>query len=218
MNVSNMTFHRSPVPGTSLGARGICPRNRQEAAVRISTYVLGLALVLSTGALAVEEPRMVCDFSPASTVEWFNIDDVVMGGRSDSRLEQHADGTASFVGTVSLENNGGFASVRGQMGRADLSAYDGMALRVRGDGKVYGIRLRTDSGFDGLSYAAQFETSEGEWEEIRVPFDRFVPTFRGRIFRDVDPLDPSRIHQVGLIISDKQEGAFRLDLDWIAAY
>lgn len=186
--------------------------------MKISTYVLGLALVLSDGAMAVEDRHLLCDFSPASTVEWFNIDDVVMGGRSGSGLERNDDGTASFMGTVSLENNGGFASVRARLGRTDLSGYDGIVLRVRGDGKKYGLRLRVDSRYDGLSYAAEFNPPEGKWAEIRVPFDRFAPTFRGRTISDADPLDRSRIHQVGLIISDQQEGSFRLDLDWMAAY
>lgn len=181
-------------------------------------FVAALALAPLTSATEDDVTMMLCDFTPDCDVEWFNVDDGVMGGVSSSRLEKRGEAGASFVGTVSLENNGGFASVRGRMGRTDLSSHAGIALRVRGDGKTYGLRLRTDDGFDGLSYAASFETETGRWQEVRIPFDRFVPTFRGRVISEADPLDPSRIHQLGLIISDRQEGDFRLDLDWIGAW
>ena len=57
----------------------------------------------------------------------------------------------------------------------------------------------------------------GTWTEMDFAFEEFVPTFRGRVLRDVEPLDPSRIATVGFLISDKQEGPFRLDLAWIHA-
>lgn len=53
------------------------------------------------------------DFGSADAVEaWAPIDDRIMGGVSQSRLSFHADGYAVFAGTVSMENGGGFASVR----------------------------------------------------------------------------------------------------------
>lgn len=187
---------------------------------RSTPWVVALLLVPVSLPAATEEDAtmLLCDFTADCDVEWFNVDDGVMGGVSSSRLIPRGPSGASFVGRVSLENNGGFASLRGRMGRTDLSAHEGIALRVRGDGKTYGLRLRTEAAFDGLSYAASFETEQDRWQEIRIPFQRFVPTFRGRTIRGADPLDPSRIHQLGLIISDRQEGEFRLDLDWIAAY
>jgi monofunctional biosynthetic peptidoglycan transglycosylase len=161
---------------------------------------------------------LLCDFSAHSQVEWFNIDDPVMGGRSSSRLVAGEDATATFTGRVSLENGGGFASLRGQMPRADLRGHAGIALRVRGDGKRYGLRLRTSDRFDGISYGASFSTEAERWIEVRLPFEDFTPIFRGRTVPDADPLDLSRIEQLGLIIADEQEGDFALTLDWIGAY
>ncbi len=86
-----------------------------------------------------------------------------------------ADGYATFRGTVSFENNGGFSSVRSPAVVHDLSAFEGLVLRVRGDGKRYGFRLKIDASFDGVSYQFQIEPPAGEWTEIFAPFSGFHP-------------------------------------------
>jgi monofunctional biosynthetic peptidoglycan transglycosylase len=57
-----------------------------------------------------------------------------------------------------------------------------------------------------------------QWRNIRVPFSEFVPVFRGRILSNVSPISPEQIQQVGFLISDKQAGKFRIEIDWIKAY
>jgi monofunctional biosynthetic peptidoglycan transglycosylase len=138
-----------------------------------------------------------------------------MGGVSNSDIQQTEHGTGVFEGVLSLENNGGFASVRVVLGRHDLSAYAGLDIRVRGDGRTYQLRLRTDNRVDGVAYRAQFETVESEWITARLPFDEFLPTFRGRTLSDVQPLDASRIHQVAFMLADKNPGPFSLEIDFI---
>lgn len=159
-------------------------------------------------------PRILIDFR-TETSPWNNIDDAVMGGLSGSRMVSR-DGYVRFQGTVSLENNGGFASIRSHPARFEgMEDATGIILRVRGDGKRYGVRLRTSASFDGVSYAASFGTVEDVWEEIVIPFESFRPEFRGRIVREYDDLDPAAIRTWGFIISDKQAGAFGLDIEWI---
>lgn len=157
-------------------------------------------------------------FSPGETVRWRPINDGVMGGLSGSGLSLSPRGTGLFEGEVSLENNGGFASVRASVGRRDLSSLHGIAIRARGDGKRYRLRLHDRAAFDGIAYQAEFKTEAGQWLEIELPFAAFRPTFRGRIPRDAGPLDTSRIEQIGLMIADRQAGPFRLEVDWIRAY
>jgi hypothetical protein len=127
------------------------------------------------------------------------------------------DGYATFQGTVSFENNGGFSSVRSPIVVHDLSMFEGLIIRVRGDGKRYGFRLKTDATFDGVSYQVQIEPPAGEWTEISAPFTDFIPVYRGRAVRDHPPLDSSRIATFGLIIS-RQEGPFRIDIESVRAY
>jgi monofunctional biosynthetic peptidoglycan transglycosylase len=100
----------------------------------------------------------------------------------------------------------------------DLSDYDGITLRVRGDGRTYQIRFRTDRRFDGVTYRATFVTKPDQWTIVSVPFTRFEPTFRGRVLRDVEPLDTSRLQQLAFMVADKKEGPFRLEIEWVKAF
>jgi monofunctional biosynthetic peptidoglycan transglycosylase len=169
---------------------------------------------------------VVIDFTDASADSWRVINDGVMGGLSQSQMKLTDEGTGVFEGNLSLENNGGFASVRASLEETDLSAFAGLAVRVSGDGRSYQLRLRTDQRFDGIAYRTVFETTgKGEekdaaphWETIEIPFDRFEPTYRGRILTDAPALNTEKICQVGFMVADKQEGRFRLEVEWVRAY
>ena len=77
------------------------------------------------------------------------------------------------------------------------------------------MRLRTNDGFDGIAYRAHFETLDGEWTTKRIPFDEFLPTFRGRTLRDAPPLDTSQIRQLSFMLADKKPGPFSLEIDFV---
>jgi monofunctional biosynthetic peptidoglycan transglycosylase len=152
------------------------------------------------------------DFSdPAAARVWRNVDDVVMGGVSSSRFEQR-DGHACFTGTVSLENNGGFASVRCTPEGLDLRGTDAMELDLQGDGHTYKLSVRLDGDFDGVSYQTNFTPRAGERSTVRIAFSELVPMWRGRRVPDASPFDPARAAQLGLVIGDKQSGPFELRL------
>lgn len=148
---------------------------------------------------------------------WIAVNDDVMGGRS-SGTPTVADGQLEFSGELSLANNGGFSSVRSVGRDFDLSDVSVVVLRVRGDGRRYQLRLATDASYRGMSvsYGAGFDTTAGQWMEVRVPLVSLEPTVRGSPLRG-QPLDPSHVRGIGLLIADKREGAFVLTVDWIAA-
>lgn len=155
--------------------------------------------------------------TPASTQNWQPINDGVMGGVSVSRMRFESAGHAVFEGEVSLENNGGFASVRASqlsLGCADTVAY---RLTAWGDGRTYKLNLRTDAGFDGVNYQAVFTPAPGRWTQTVLPLASFEPNFRGRFVQGALPLRPEAVRQIGLMISDKQAGAFRLMVKSIEA-
>lgn len=160
----------------------------------------------------------IATFAENEALEWRAINDGVMGGLSNSQMERTDGGTGVFQGQLSLANNGGFASVRAVLGPTDLSAFRGLRIRFRGDGKRYRLRLHTSDGFDGIAYQASFDSTPDKWQEVSIPFSEFRPTFRGRLLTDVEPLDTGGIRQLGLMIADRQEGPFRLEIDWIGAY
>ena len=162
--------------------------------------------------------KLICDFIHPPLLRWASVNDVVMGGVSDSLMQVSEDGTGVFAGHLSLENNGGFASVRAPLPENDFTGYDGIVLRVKGDGNRYSFRIRTDMLFDGVVYRQEFDTVAGKWMDVELPFSDFKPSFRGRIVPDAPPLDLSRIFQIGFLISEKQEGSFRLEVERIDAF
>jgi monofunctional biosynthetic peptidoglycan transglycosylase len=162
--------------------------------------------------------KTLFDFQAATNPPaWQIVNDDVMGGVSASRFQFRTNGGAVFSGVLSLENNGGFASVRSPAVRQDLTGLEAFVLRVRGDGRRYKFTVRSESGFDTPIFQASFASKRGEWEEHLLAFKDFVPTFRGRVLTDVPPLKPARVASVGLLISDKQAGPFELEVAWIKA-
>lgn len=135
-----------------------------------------------------------------------------MGGISHRRLRHDPAGHAVFEGVVSLECNGGFASVRsspGARGKPDAAA---CVIEVRGNAKQYKLSLLTDDGFDSLNYQASFTPGGDDWQTIRLPLAAFRASFRGRDVPGAPALDPARIRQVGLMIAARQAGPFALEI------
>ncbi len=160
--------------------------------------------------------RVLFDFQTADHLPWQVVNDDVMGGRSISRWLR-TDGVAVFQGLVSLENNGGFASVRSLPDRHDLVGCEAFVLRVRGDGRRYKFTVRSERGVDGALYQSAFTTKRDEWEDHRLPLNGFVATYRGRVLPGEPPLNPGKVRSLGLLVSDQQEGPFRLEIAWIKA-
>jgi len=184
------------------------------------------ALFVLTGSYAVmmldaqnSRGTMLFDFAKMENSDtWLIVNDGVMGGLSKSSFYLSDSSTAVFSGYVTLENNGGFASARTKAALFPFHGCKGIQIRVKGDGKKYQFRIRTDNRFDGISYRHHFETRLNEWETISLPLDQFVPVFRGRIVRDARPLSAKDIQQLGILISDKQTGEFKLEIQWIKTY
>jgi monofunctional biosynthetic peptidoglycan transglycosylase len=140
---------------------------------------------------------------------WRVINDSVMGGVSLGEIVV-IDNGLRFQGKLSLENNGGFASVHRPF-NSRLENVGGIRLRVHGDGRPYQFRVRVDDNYDGISWRHAFDT-DGFWRTVELLFDDFEPVFRGRKISGVDSLDISRIRQLGLLLADGRAGAFRLDI------
>lgn len=187
----------------------------------ISTIAFSITILLSQQEARTMQPQeiLLTDFShSAETESWQIINDGVMGGRSQSEVLFTADNTTIFKGLISLDNNGGFASTRSLPRRDELAGYKGIMLKVKGDGKNYQFRLRTNDRFDGISYRALFATEKAQWITVTIAFDEFVPVFRGRILTNVAPLVPENIQQLGFLIANKKAEQFQIEIDWIKAY
>lgn len=159
------------------------------------------------------------DFSrPEVVASWISLDDRVMGGVSSSALVPGDTGTAFFRGRLSRENGGGFASVCSLPRPLDLRAFSGVAVRFRGDGRGYQLRLRSTADLDGPVHQAPFDGPVGRWCTAWIRFDELRASFRGRPVPDAAPLDRERVTTFGLLVRAEPVGDFALELAWIDAW
>jgi len=148
---------------------------------------------------------------------WEAANDGLMGGISQSRFMAESELAGIFLGNVSLEHQGGFASVRSPEFRVAEPNMHGLRLQVRGDGHIYTACLHTPGLQPGTSYRCRFQPPAYEWQTIELPFDGFVlMRFGQRV--GVLPVNPERVRSMSLMISDRQEGAFALEVGSIVAY
>jgi len=184
----------------------------------------GLVLCFSSGVngadeTSAERAHSITEFDGKDGMNWQVVSDGVMGGLSVGKLTPNQAGTMMFSGMLSLENNGGFSSFRSGDLKLDLSSHLGLLLRVKGDGRTYQVRLASDAVFRGMevSFAAEFATIKGEWVDVKVPFVNFKGSFRG-LELPKEQLDASKVRRIGVLIGDKKQASFAVELDFIHTY
>jgi monofunctional biosynthetic peptidoglycan transglycosylase len=177
---------------------------------------LPLLILMGSFAMAEDKQKPLFDFSKPDALEtWQTVNDGVMGGISEGKVRITKDKTLEFFGNLSLENNGGFASTRTRAGKLDLSQYDALVFKVRGDGRTYYFNIHVPTRQMAFSYRAKFATEKDKWQEIRIPLKDFKATSFGEEVSDAAPLDPKNIQAIGFLLSDKKAGPFKLEVEWI---
>ncbi|ACK65301.1 NADH:ubiquinone oxidoreductase complex I intermediate-associated protein 30 [Rippkaea orientalis PCC 8801] len=176
--------------------------------------------------------KVIFDFThPTEAIKaaWGAVDDVVMGGISESSLRL-VNQKAIFSGNVSTANNGGFASVRTRNFEPplDLSGYEGIQLQVNGDGKRYKFIIRCEGKWDGLGYCYSFNTFSNRPSSISIPFNELIPVFRAKTVPDAGAFDASRVYSMQLMQTKFEyngelnprfsPGLFGLEIESIKAY
>lgn len=156
---------------------------------------------------------IIFDFNTQSDIQdWLVTDDVVMGGVSSGTFKLTDEGFGVFSGNVSLENNGGFSSVRYRFEKIKVKKYSKITIKLRGDGKSYQFRMKSNSA-DSYSYISTFSTS-GEWQEIEIPIMDMYPWFRGKKL-DQPNFSHDYIEEIGFLIGNKKAEKFKLLIDKI---
>ncbi|KAG2495581.1 hypothetical protein HYH03_006181 [Edaphochlamys debaryana] len=162
---------------------------------------------------------------------WRVLDDVIMGGRSQSNgvTWDAGEQAAVYSGNVTTDGGGGFASLRSDdwAGFTSLGAARGVRLMCKGDGRVYKLNALTDADYDGVQYQSEF-VAPPQWGAVDLPFTGFRPTFRGRPVPNRPPLQGANIRSVGLMVSkfttaggtlaDFRNGPFRLSIRWMRGF
>lgn len=197
---------------------------------RFPVAVLDLLCAIASGEVSAQvDPgsrenwrgQSITEFSEedGESLDWQITNDGVMGGLSEGEFEISGEGTMRFTGTLSLENNGGFSTVRSGSVDYDLSDDLGILLRVKGDGRTYEFRIESDARFRNwpVSFAGEFQTTAGKWQQVKIPFSSFEGGFRGRELPEKE-LNPAIIRRIGILLADKRSGPFELEVDWIRTF
>ena len=183
----------------------------------LATRLPLLLAVFLMQAVAVEKPlQPLLDFAgPDAAQKWQAVNDGVMGGISEGRFKITPDKTMEFSGRLSLENNGGFTSVRTKPTNFNIHAGDTLVVRVKGDGREYVLNIYTKSRRMAFSYRTALPTMKDEWTEVSVPLKTFIPTSFGNRVQGMGPVEPDQINSLGFMLSDKKPGPFKLEVDWV---
>ncbi len=225
-NVENVTVEKGvltvryrAIPGDGKGARFASPLviAVPKTAFQKVVFVEGGKEVGSAARkLRAHEGRSLFDFAkPDAAQAWLPVNDGVMGGVSDGRFKITDQGTMEFFGTLSLENNGGFASVRSRRHGLELRSDDALLIRLRGDGREYLLNLYVPSREVAFSYRAAIPTKANEWAEVRIPLKDCYATSFGRRLETAGPVDARQVDSIGFMLSDKKAGPFKLEVAWV---
>ena len=173
----------------------------------MKTSVLLIIMIITNQSMTI------FNFNKSSNINnWSVIDDVVMGGKSSGIFYLDEQGNGVFEGTISLENNGGFSSVRYRFNEISTKEYSKIILRVKGDGKNYQFRVKANST-DKHSYITTFQTTV-EWTTINISLSDMHPMFRGRNL-DIPNYDKLGIEEIAFLIGNRTTENFKLKIDSI---
>ena len=179
----------------------------------LAAALAGLLTQLPLLAATIE----LATFTAADSLKsWTSVNDGVMGGVSKGGFKRTAQGTLLFSGELSLENNGGFASIRTQPREFNLSGMSAVVVKVRGDGRTYWLELRTSGQMGASSFRAYLPTTAGEWQETSIP----LADFKLQAFGQELPfkaINPAAVSSIGFMMADKKAGPFSLEIESVKA-
>lgn len=172
-----------------------------------------MRLIVTQLLLSLLMTQEIFNFQKSSDISrWIVVDDIVMGGRSSGFFRLDKDGHGVFTGEVSLENNGGFSSVRYNFDNMQTNGHEKIKIRLCGDGKEYQFRIKNKAS-DYVSFVTSFETT-GEWEEIEIELKEMYPSFRGRLL-DQPNFSFDSFESIAFFIGNNKHENFHLLIDSI---
>ena len=160
-----------------------------------------------------DSKELIFDFNSNSDISaWRVVDDVVMGGESEGNFKLNENGNGVYFGEVSLENNGGFSSLRFRFNKKEISNYSKIILKIKGDGKNYQFRVK-DNYRNFYSYISSFSTNKN-WQLIEINLSEMYPGFRGRKL-EMSKFSSSIIEEIAFLIGNKRNESFKIEIDKI---
>lgn len=173
-------------------------------------------IFLLMGLLNTQNGALEIDFGKNKDgQDWRIINDGVMGGLSKGYGNLKED-VMIFKGEVSLENNGGFASLRSPYQDFDLSKYEKAVVRLKAKGQIIAFTMSVDKRWYMPYFKQQIKVESEDWQVVELPFSDFKTYKIGQeINYDFSETDAEKVIRVGFITDSKREGAFEAEIDYI---
>ncbi|XGW01420.1 hypothetical protein V3C99_013960 [Haemonchus contortus] len=100
--------------------------------------------------------------------------------------------------------------------------YTHLLIKCRGDGRSYKVMLHAPKTIDltwGDSFSYPLHTRGGPyWQYEKIPFSKFFHTVSGRIQDKQYRVCLEDVSSLGIVLMDRIDGDFRLELDYIGVY
>ncbi|MFD1161146.1 MULTISPECIES: CIA30 family protein [Hwangdonia] len=152
-----------------------------------------------------------------NTENWRIVNDGVMGGVSTSSLIEN-DNAILFKGETSLDNNGGFASIRTLIDKGRLKDCKTMTIRFKSSSthRTFGLSLKTSQRYYIPYHKFTFTPKSTDWEELKINITEFKHYRISEIIGENMPLEVLKeVFNIALIVSDGKAGDFNIEIDYI---
>lgn len=147
--------------------------------------------------------------------DWQIINDGVMGGLSEGEAIL-TENSLVYSGNISLQNNGGFSSLRSRFDRFNLSDYETVTIRFKSKGQPFAFVLETSRVWYEPSYRYQFATADDDWKTVKMDLPEFKETRIGReTGAKISEDQLGDVIRMGFINSGKYESEFKLEIEYI---
>ena len=148
--------------------------------------------------------------------DWVMISDNVMGGITKSKLD-YTEQSMVLTGDISLENYGGFSSVKTRFGSFNLSAYKGLKIRYKATNQRFAFTLEDSRNWTQPNFKGDLPGSKSDvWSEATIYFKDFKEYQIGEpTGGKLDPNSLKDIVRLGIITTEKKEGPFSLEIDYV---
>ena len=180
--------------------------------------MLALAFILPASVNPDSNMSALLDFGKNDLSTWRGLNDDVMGGRSKCDVK-YSKSSLSWEGTVSLENNGGFSSVRSPWRERDFSGFESVTLRCRtttGEADDFTLTMEVSEKWWMPYWKTNFAV-QSEWTEVTIPFSKLKKSsaMTGELPKIWTWGDLSAVLRMGFMKYDGNAGDFGLEVDWM---
>ncbi|MEM9824291.1 MAG: CIA30 family protein [Bacteroidota bacterium] len=147
--------------------------------------------------------------------DWEIINDGVMGGLSKGEFE-FTDHTLKFYGSVSLDNYGGFTSIKSPFKTFDLGLAQKVKIRYKTSNQSIAINLENSKEFYKPYYKLNLEDTNDEWKSVEIEINQFKGYSLGQeVSTKISKEFLKSVQRIGFITSQKKEGKFNIEVDYL---